>query len=46
LRWLIQQEKVAAIPKAAGEDHLIGNFDIFDFELSDEEMERVFALRR
>jgi 2,5-diketo-D-gluconate reductase B len=46
LRWLIQQEKVAAIPKAASEDHLIGNFDIFDFELSDEETERVFALRR
>jgi 2,5-diketo-D-gluconate reductase B len=46
LRWLIQQEKVAAIPKAANEDHLVGNFDIFDFELSDEEMERVFALRR
>jgi 2,5-diketo-D-gluconate reductase B len=46
LRWLIQQEKVAAIPKAASEDHLRSNFDIFDFELSDEEMERVFALRR
>ncbi len=46
LRWLIQQEKVAAIPKAASEDHLIGNIDIFDFELSDEETERVFALRR
>jgi 2,5-diketo-D-gluconate reductase B len=46
LRWLIQQEKVAAIPKAASEDHLRSNFDIFDFELSDEEMERIFALRR
>jgi 2,5-diketo-D-gluconate reductase B len=46
LRWLIQQEKVAAIPKAASEDHLIGNFDIFDFELSDEEMERVSTLQR
>src|SRR3712207_409325 len=34
LRWLIQQEKVAAIPKAASEDHLRSNFDIFDFELS------------
>ena len=45
LRWLIQQEKVAAIPKAASEDHLRSNFDIFDFELSDEEMERIFALR-
>jgi 2,5-diketo-D-gluconate reductase B len=46
LRWLIQQQKVAAIPKAAREDHLRSNFDIFDFELNDEEMERVFALRR
>jgi 2,5-diketo-D-gluconate reductase B len=45
LRWLIQQVKVAAIPKAASEDHLRSNFDIFDFELSDEEMERIFALR-
>jgi 2,5-diketo-D-gluconate reductase B len=46
LRWLIQQEKVAAIPKAASEDHLESNFDIFDFELNDEEMKRIFALRR
>ncbi len=46
LRWLIQQEKVAAIPKATSEDHLRSNLDIFDFELSDEETERVFALQR
>jgi 2,5-diketo-D-gluconate reductase B len=46
LRWLIQQEKVAAIPKAASEDHLRSNFDIFDFELSSDEMERIFALQR
>ena len=46
LRWLIQQEKVAAIPKATSEDHLRSNFDVFDFELSDEEMERVFGLSR
>jgi diketogulonate reductase-like aldo/keto reductase len=46
LRWLIQQGKVAAIPKAASEDHLESNFDIFDFELSGDEMERIFALRR
>jgi 2,5-diketo-D-gluconate reductase B len=45
LRWLIQQEKVAAIPKAASEDHLRSNLDIFDFELSDEETERVFTLQ-
>jgi 2,5-diketo-D-gluconate reductase B len=46
LRWLVQQDKVAAIPKAASEDHLKSNLDIFDFELSDEEMERIFALRQ
>ncbi len=46
LRWLTQQEKVAAIPKAASEDHLRSNFDIFDFELDDEEIERVSTLRR
>jgi 2,5-diketo-D-gluconate reductase B len=43
---LIGQEKVVVIPKAASENHLRSNFDIFDFELSDEEMERIFALRR
>ncbi len=46
LRWLLQQEKVAAIPKAASKEHLEGNFDVFDFELSDEEMEWIRRLRR
>nr|WP_207956888.1 aldo/keto reductase [Rubrobacter tropicus] len=45
LRWLVQQEKVSAIPKATSEDHLRANLDVFDFELSDEEMDRVSALR-
>jgi 2,5-diketo-D-gluconate reductase B len=46
LRWLIQQEKVAAIPKATSEDHLKNNLDVFDFGLSEEEMERIFGLSR
>lgn len=46
LRWLVQQDKVAAIPKASSEEHLKANLDIFDFELSDEEMDRIFALAR
>ncbi len=46
LRWLIQQDKVAAIPKAASEEHLKANLDVFDFELTDEEMERISALSR
>jgi len=45
LRWLIQQEKVSAIPKASRRDHLEENIDIFDFELTDEEMQQVFELQ-
>lgn len=39
LRWLIQQGPVAAIPKAASAEHRRSNFDIFDFELTEDEME-------
>ena len=46
LRWLVQQEKVAAIPKATSEEHLRANLDVFDFELSEEEMDRISSLRR
>lgn len=46
LRWLAQQEKVAAIPKASSEERLKSNLDISDFELSEEEMKRIFALAR
>jgi 2,5-diketo-D-gluconate reductase B len=46
LRWLIQQDHVVAIPKAASEKNRVGNIEIFDFELSDEEMARIFALER
>ena len=44
LRWLMQQERVAAIPKAADPDHRRSNLRIFDFELSPEEMERIASL--
>ena len=46
LRWLIQQERVAAIPKASSDEHRRSNFDVFDFELSDEEMSRISELAR
>ena len=45
LRWLIQQELVAAIPKASGPEHIAENIDIFDFELTVEEMEQIFDLQ-
>ena len=46
LRWLVQQDMVSAIPKASSRKHLKENIEIFDFELTDEEMERVFELHR
>ncbi|MGF1471951.1 MAG: aldo/keto reductase [Rubrobacteraceae bacterium] len=46
LRWLIQQEKVCAIPKAQSREHQQSNLDLFDFELSEEELERISSLGR
>jgi len=44
LRWLVHQPNVVAIPKAAGEDHLRENLDVFDFALTDDEMATVAEL--
>lgn len=46
LRWLIQQDNVAAIPKATSRGHIQQNLDIFDFELSEKEMESISELAR
>lgn len=46
LRWLVQQQSVIAIPKTANPERARSNFDIFDFELSDEEMSSIDALTR
>ncbi len=43
LRWLIQQD-VIAIPRTTKEARARENFDVFDFELSPEEMARISAL--
>lgn len=45
LRWIIQQG-VIAIPRTAKETRAAENFDIFDFELSPDEMTRISALSR
>jgi diketogulonate reductase-like aldo/keto reductase len=46
LRWLIQLKNVSVIPKAAGEKHQKENIDIFDFELSGEDMGKIKELSR
>jgi diketogulonate reductase-like aldo/keto reductase len=44
LRWLLQQSMVAAIPMSSNPDHVRQNFNVFDFELSSEEMSDLFAI--
>jgi len=46
IRWLLQQPRVAAIPKAASAEHREANLDVFDFELSADEMTRIHDLER
>jgi 2,5-diketo-D-gluconate reductase B len=46
LRWLLDQPSVSAIPKAASHAHRAANLDIFDFELSDDERDRIGGLDR
>lgn len=41
LRWLVRQENISTIPKSTTETHLTQNMDIFDFELSDEDLARI-----
>lgn len=46
LRWLLQQEIVAPIPRSANPQHMAESLDVFDFSLSDDEMRRIHALAR
>ncbi|KGI85442.1 MULTISPECIES: aldo/keto reductase [Exiguobacterium] len=43
LRWLTQRG-VVAIPKSVRKERIIENFNIFDFELSSEDMEKIATL--
>ena len=46
LRWHVQQDGVAAIPKSASPKRIAENLDVFGFELSDDEMLALFRLAR
>ena len=46
LRWLLQQEQVLAIPRSSDPRHIRSNFDVFDFTLSCEDMNLIYALER
>lgn len=42
LRWHIQMRNIV-FPKSLNEDHIRSNADIFDFELSEDDMQRIAA---
>ena len=46
LRWLMQQGNIAAIPRSSNPRHIAESLDVFDFELTADEMKRIFALKR
>src|SRR5215471_4097661 len=46
LRWLIQKDIVAPIPRSSSPARLAENLAVFDFSLNNEEIKRIDALRR
>jgi 2,5-diketo-D-gluconate reductase B len=46
LRWLIQQGNIAPIPRSANPQHMAESLDVFNFTLTDDEMKRIYALKR
>jgi diketogulonate reductase-like aldo/keto reductase len=45
LRWLVQQSNVAVVPRALTFEEIEADIHLFDFELSDEDMDRIGELR-
>lgn len=46
LRWLVQQGNIAAIPRSESPQHMAESLQVFDFELSVDEMKRISGLAR
>lgn len=46
LRWLVEQQQVAAIPRSGNPDHIRSNFDIWDFALDSEDQREIASLAR
>ena len=45
LRWLIQRD-IIPIPKTSKQMRLKENFNVFDFQLTDQEMTQIFTLNK
>ncbi|GGI07047.1 aldo/keto reductase [Egicoccus halophilus] len=46
LRWMLQKPDTVAIPKSGNPDRIRTNFAVFDFELDDDELQRIGELER
>jgi diketogulonate reductase-like aldo/keto reductase len=46
LRWLIQQDIIAAIPRSSNATRIAENINVFDFALTEDDMRRIAALKR
>jgi 2,5-diketo-D-gluconate reductase B len=44
LRWLLDKPQVATIPKASSHERRVENFEVFDFQLSDDDRAKIEAL--
>ena len=44
LRWLLEKPQVCALPKASSHERRVENFEVFDFELTDEDRAAIDAL--
>ena len=46
LRWLMQQDVIAAIPRSSNATRIAENIDVFDFVLDQDDMRRIDSLKR
>lgn len=46
LRWLMQQDNVLAIPRTSKAERLASNIEVFDFELTQEEVSQIDQLKK
>jgi 2,5-diketo-D-gluconate reductase B len=46
LRWLVQQGNIVPIPRSSNPERMAENLSVFDFSLSEDEMQRIAALKR
>ena len=46
LRWIMQQGNIAAIPRSANPKHMAESLEVFDFELTHDEMRKIHGLAK